>query len=107
MQISNPPLFGIIAGILVGASPLGTQLFQPNSALAMHRAAQLPTELKTCLGELLDVIACPRQRRMLSIWINATMNISEHECISSSALTEPGHQADVTSSERIFTLQAD
>ena len=51
MQIANPPLFGIIAGILVGVSPLGVQLFQSESAIAIHRAAQLPTELRTCLGE--------------------------------------------------------
>jgi len=50
MQIANPPLFGIIAGILVGASPLGTQLFQSDSAMAVHRASQLPTELRTILG---------------------------------------------------------
>ena len=53
MQIANPPLFGIIAGILVGVSPLGVQLFQSESAIAIHRAAQLPTELRTCLGESL------------------------------------------------------
>ncbi len=53
LQISNPPLFGIIAGILVGMSPLGTQLFQADSPIALHRAAQLPTELRTCLGESL------------------------------------------------------
>lgn len=55
LQIVNPPLLGIIAGILVGVSPLGVQLFQPESATAMQRAAQLPTELRTCLGES----ACP------------------------------------------------
>ena len=51
VQISNPPLFGIIAGILVGMSPLGIQLFQSDSPIALHRAAQLPTELRTCLGK--------------------------------------------------------
>ena len=60
MQIANPPLFGIIAGILVGVSPLGVQLFQSESAIAIHRAAQLPTELRTCLGE------APNARCMLN-----------------------------------------
>ena len=54
MQVANPPLFGIIAGILVGISPLGVQLFQSESAIAVHRATQLPTELRTCLGESPD-----------------------------------------------------
>ena len=49
-QIANPPLLGVIAGIAVGASPLGAVLYQPSSAAAAASVAQLPMELNACLG---------------------------------------------------------
>lgn len=50
MQIANPPLLGVLAGIAVGMSPLGAVLYHPSSAAAAARVAQLPMELNACLG---------------------------------------------------------
>lgn len=50
LQIANPPLLGILAGIAVGVSPLGALIYQPNSPSALARTMRLPMELETCLG---------------------------------------------------------
>lgn len=34
-QVANPPLYAVVAGILVGLSPLGTVLFHPSSPAAL------------------------------------------------------------------------
>lgn len=44
VQALNPPLVGIILGILAAASPLGPHLFCPTGP-------QLPMELKVCFGK--------------------------------------------------------
>ena len=49
MQVLNPPLLGVLAGVVVGLSPLGKVLFGP------VRASQtsLPWEMQALVGELL------------------------------------------------------
>ena len=53
LQIANPPLMGILGGISIGISPLGTLLYQPNSPAAMATTLGLPAELRACLGDRL------------------------------------------------------
>ena len=48
VQIINPPIFGVIAGVVVGLSPAGPLLFLAPSA----SAAKMPFELKIMVGEL-------------------------------------------------------
>ena len=47
MQVINPPLFGVIAGVVVGLSPAGPLLFLPPSPSALR----MPFELKIVVGE--------------------------------------------------------
>lgn len=51
LQILNPPLLAIAAGVLVGISPLGAPLFSPPH-IAKAIAAKLPLELALCIGML-------------------------------------------------------
>lgn len=48
VQVINPPLFGVIAGVVVGLSPMGPLLFLPLSS----SGPQMPFELKIVVGEL-------------------------------------------------------
>jgi len=48
VQVINPPLFGVIAGVVVGLSPMGPLLFLPLSS----SGPQMPFELKIAVGEL-------------------------------------------------------
>ena len=48
VQVINPPLFGVIAGVVVGLSPMGPLLFLPLSA----SGPKMPFELKIVVGEL-------------------------------------------------------
>ncbi|KAK9807714.1 hypothetical protein WJX72_007038 [[Myrmecia] bisecta] len=54
-QVINPPLIGVICGVLVGVTPLGSVLFQPKSAAALAVTAQLPMELHVAIGLLRSV----------------------------------------------------
>jgi hypothetical protein len=58
-QVMNPPLLGVLAGIAVGACPLGALLYQPSSPAAFARAARLPLELRACLGALSATLHAP------------------------------------------------
>jgi hypothetical protein len=42
MQLVNPPLMGVILGLVVGLTPLGTLLFPPSTATAANFAAPTP-----------------------------------------------------------------
>ncbi len=48
VQVINPPLFGVIAGVVVGLSPMGPLLFLPLST----SGPKMPFELKIVVGEL-------------------------------------------------------
>jgi len=50
LQVANPPLVGVICGILVGASPLGQLLYRPDSPAVVAQTLRLPIELRVCLG---------------------------------------------------------
>ena len=47
MQVINPPLFGVIAGVVVGLSPAGPLLFLAPSP----SASRMPFELKIVVGK--------------------------------------------------------
>ena len=42
LQVANPPLLGVVAGVAVGLSPLGAVLFQPHSSAAQVRHPPAP-----------------------------------------------------------------
>lgn len=48
--MANPPLVGVICGILVGVSPLGQLLYRPDSPAVVAQTLRLPIELRVCLG---------------------------------------------------------
>lgn len=54
MQVINPPLFGVIAGVVVGLSPAGPLLFLPPSPSALR----MPFELKIVVGEHCSYLCC-------------------------------------------------
>ena len=47
LQVVNPPLFGVIAGVVIGLSPAGPLLFLPPSP----SAPSMPFELRIIVGE--------------------------------------------------------
>ncbi len=47
MQVLNPPLLGVLAGVVVGLSPLGKVLFGPVPA----SKTSLPWEMQALVGE--------------------------------------------------------
>ena len=47
MQVINPPLFGVIAGVFMGLSPAGPLLFLAPSP----SASRMPFELKIVVGK--------------------------------------------------------
>ena len=47
LQVINPPLFGVIAGVVVGLSPAGPLLFLAPSP----SASKMPFELKIVVGK--------------------------------------------------------
>ena len=49
VQVLNPPLLGVLAGVVVGLSPLGKVLFGPVPASQTSR----PWEMQALVGELL------------------------------------------------------
>lgn len=51
VQVANPPLVGVLAGILVGVTPLGRLLYRPDSPAAVAHTLRLPIELRVCLGK--------------------------------------------------------
>ncbi len=51
LQVANPPLVGVLGGVLVGATPLGRLLYRPDSAAAVAQTLRLPIELRVCLGK--------------------------------------------------------
>ena len=46
MQVLNPPLLGVLAGVVVGLSPLGKVLFGPVPA----SQTRLPWEMQALVG---------------------------------------------------------
>ena len=51
LQVANPPLVGVLGGVLVGATPLGRLLYRADSAAAVAHTLRLPIELRVCLGK--------------------------------------------------------
>ena len=60
LQVANPPLVGVLGGVLVGATPLGRLLYRPDSAAAVAHTLRLPIELRVCLGnhQIAPVLIC-------------------------------------------------
>lgn len=50
-QVLNPPLVGVIAGVLIGVSPLGQLLYRPDNPAVAAYTLRLPMELRVCLGK--------------------------------------------------------
>ncbi|CAL8465950.1 g5486 [Coccomyxa elongata] len=46
VRVANPPLVGVLAGILVGVTPLGRLLYRPDSPAAVAHTLRLPIELR-------------------------------------------------------------
>ena len=59
VQVVNPPLVAIVAGVLVAASPVGRLLFMPNTPQSVATRAGLPLVLRSILGLTMCAVQVP------------------------------------------------